>query len=176
MPVAMKLILDKPALDKRIAELARELDLLLDERPEGIALMIIVLKGAFMFASDLLRAMKTPCDVDFIQVSSYGSGTESSGQIEVLKRPLEPLAGRTIVLVDDILDSGRTMDYLKKMLIRDNVDRVITCVLLDKPSRRVAAFEPDLRGFEIEDKFVVGYGLDYAERFRNLNEIYELES
>ncbi len=133
--------------------------------------VLAVLKGAFMFAGDLVRALDSAgvqTEVDFMTLSSYGAGTESSGRIEVASEPRTELAGRHVLLVDDILDSGRSFAYLGDYLTSRNAASVRSCVLLDKPSRRAVDVKADHVGFEIDDRFVVGYGVDWAEKYRHL--------
>lgn len=133
--------------------------------------VLAVLKGAFMFAGDLMRALDRAGlhpQVDFMTLSSYGAGTISSGRIEVSSEPRTELAGRHVLLVDDILDSGRSLAYLREYLEAQQAASVKTCVLLDKPSRRVLDVAADHVGFKIDDQFVVGYGVDWAEKYRHL--------
>jgi hypoxanthine phosphoribosyltransferase len=133
--------------------------------------VVVVLNGAFVFAADLLRAFDrrgARPGVDFLAVSSYGDGTESSGDVQFRCPPKCPVEGRDVLLLDDILDTGRSLGVVKRWLERHGAARVRTCVLLDKPARRVAEMEVDFRGFEVPDRFLVGYGLDHAERYRHL--------
>lgn len=149
----------------RIQEIAVELDeYYKDKQP----IAICVLKGSVIFFSDLLRAMKTPVEMEFMKVSSYGFGTTSSGKLSVSLDILSNIEGRDVLIVEDIIDSGNTMYALKKMLGTRNPASIRMVTLLDKPARRVADISPDYTCFEIEDEFVIGYGLDYAERYRDL--------
>ena len=135
-------------------------------------LVIGTLKGAFIFMADLVREIDLDLEIDFISASSYGMGTTSSGTIKIKKEPDAELAGRDILIVEDIIDSGNTLKYLKDVYFQDkNASSVKICTLLDKPARRTADIVPDYVGFSIEDKFIVGYGLDYQERFRQLPHI-----
>ncbi len=138
--------------------------------PEPLT-VVGLLKGAFVFTADLVRALdavgRHP-EVEFLQVSSYGAGTESRGTVKVIGEMPGSIGGRNVLLVDDIQDSGRTLAFTRDMLLGHGAARVWTCVLLDKPSRRVVDIEPDFTGFVIPDVFVVGYGIDYAERYRHL--------
>jgi hypoxanthine phosphoribosyltransferase len=135
----------------------------------GIApLLVGVLKGSFMFMSDLLRALDMDCQVDFMAVSSYGAGSVSSGQVRVVKDIGCDIEGRDVILVEDILDSGQTLSHILKMMRARNPKSLRLCVLMDKPDRRKTAVTPDYVGFSIPDVFAVGYGLDYAERYRGL--------
>ena len=130
--------------------------------------LVSILKGALPFLADLMRAIQIPLALDFMEVSSYGEGTESSGVVRILKDLANPIEGRHVLVVEDILDTGRTLSYVFEHLRAKSPESVRLCVLLDKPARRVVPIEIDYRGFEIPDRFVVGYGLDYAERYRNL--------
>ena len=135
----------------------------------GKNLMVIsVLKGSVIFLADLIRSISLPLKMDFMSVSSYGNGVESSGVVKLIKDLDESIEGRDVVLVEDIMDSGRTLSYLVKILKerKPNSFRIIT--LLDKPERRVVDLEPDMTCFVIPDRFVVGYGLDCAQKYRNL--------
>lgn len=130
--------------------------------------MVGVLKGSFIFMADLIRAIHVPCCVDFLAVSSYGNGTKSSGEVRVLKDLSGPLENKDLLIVEDILDSGVTLSYLKKMLAARNPRSIKICTLLDKPEHRQTDITADYRCFLTPDAFIVGYGLDYAERYRNL--------
>jgi hypoxanthine phosphoribosyltransferase len=130
--------------------------------------LVSILKGALPFLADLMRATPIPLALDFLEVSSYGTSTESSGAVRILKDLAHPIEGRHVLVVEDILDTGQTLSYVFEHLRAQRPDSVRLCVLLDKPARRVIPIKIDYRGFEIPDKFVVGYGLDYAERYRNL--------
>jgi len=135
----------------------------------GKEIMLIgVLRGSFVFMADLCRAIDLPCTLDFMSVSSYGKGTSSSGQVQITKDLSEDISGRHVIVVEDILDSGNTLSYLLKILQHRNPASVRLCTLLDKPDRRVKQVEIHYSGFTIPDAFVVGYGLDYAEMYRNL--------
>src|SRR5437764_487182 len=130
--------------------------------------LVSILKGALPFLADLMRATPIPLSLDFLEVSSYGAGTESTGAVRILKDLANPIEGRHVLVVEDILDTGHTLSYVFDHLRAQRPESVRLCVLLDKPARRVIPIEIDYRGFEIADKFVVGYGLDYAEHYRNL--------
>ncbi len=131
-------------------------------------LMVSVLKGSVIFMADLMRAVDLPCTIDFMCVSSYGSGTKTSGVVKIIKDLDIDLHGKDLLIVEDILDSGKTLHYITKMLSDRGTASIRIATLLDKPERRVAPLTPDYSGFVIPDKFVVGYGLDYDERYRNL--------
>ncbi len=131
-------------------------------------LFVGVLKGSFVFMADLMRAVDTYCDIDFMAVSSYGSGTTTTGAVKINKDLSYDAEGRHIILIEDILDSGVTLSYLKKYIEARKPASVSICTLLDKPARRRSEIIPDYVGFQCPDAFIVGYGLDYAERYRNL--------
>ncbi len=131
-------------------------------------LFVGVLKGCFLFMADLVRACDVNCTVDFMVVSSYGSGTVSSGAVEIVKDLSQDIAGRDIIIVEDILDSGNTLSYLKRYMSAREPASIRIVTLLDKPERRTADVDADYIGFTIPDAFVVGYGLDYDQRYRNL--------
>ena len=130
--------------------------------------MISVLKGSLIFMADLMRAIDIPCSIDFLSVSSYGNGTISSGAVRILKDLDDPLEGKDLLVVEDILDSGRTLSFLMKNLSARNPNSIRLCTLLDKPERRMVDIYPDYVGAVVPDEFIVGYGLDYAEKYRNL--------
>jgi len=130
--------------------------------------MISVLRGSVIFTADLVRKITLPLTMDFLAVSSYGAGTTSSGQVRILKDLSDNVEGKHIIIVEDILDTGNTLAYLSNMLAAREPASVKICTLLDKPSRRTAHITADYVGFEVPDAFVVGYGLDYDERYRNL--------
>ena len=161
----IEVMIGEEELRKRIKELGQKIT----EDYEGKDLMLVgVLKGAIMFMADLSREIKLPLSMDFMAVSSYGASTKSSGIVRILKDLDVSIEGKNILIVEDIIDSGLTLSYLKKVLEDRNPQSIKICTLLDKPTRRVADVRVDYVGFEIEDRFVVGYGLDYAEKYRNL--------
>ena len=131
-------------------------------------MLISVLRGSFIFMADLMRSITLPCTVDFMAVSSYGAGTTSSGQVKITKDLSESIEGRDIIVVEDILDSGNTLSYLLQILQARHPASMKLCTLLDKPDRRIKPVHVDYSGFSIPDEFVVGYGLDFAEKYRNL--------
>ncbi|HEY6361495.1 MAG TPA: hypoxanthine phosphoribosyltransferase [Vicinamibacterales bacterium] len=137
------------------------------DHPDGVH-FVCVLKGAFVFLSDLSRALPGECSLDFMALSSYGKSTKSSGQVQLLKDLDSGLEGRDVVIVEDIVDTGLTLTYLQDILRARAPRNLRTACLLSKPSRRKVNVKVEYIGFTIEDKFVVGYGLDYAERYRNL--------
>jgi hypoxanthine phosphoribosyltransferase len=159
------ILYDEQQLRTRIAQLGKQLtDMFRDKNP----LVICVLKGAFIFMADLVKCMPVPLEIDFMVVSSYGKGSKTSGSVKINKDLDISATGRHVVVVEDIIDSGITLNHLKKLLLHREAESVTIVSLFDKPSRRTAEIEADLVGFSIPDAFVVGYGLDYAERYRNL--------
>jgi hypoxanthine phosphoribosyltransferase len=130
--------------------------------------LVSVLKGSIIFLADLVRAMPVPLAIDLMEVSSYGASTESSGQVRILKDLSTSIEGREVIVVEDIIDTGLTLNYLLRYLHDKGPASIRICCLLDKPARRLAPIEIDYRGFTIPDRFVIGYGLDYGERYRNL--------
>lgn len=149
----------------RVKALAAQLDKLYEGRRPVV---VCILKGSVMFFADLIREMKTPMQIDFMAVSSYGKGSISSGKLQVKKDLTVNIGGKDVLIVEDIIDSGNTLYELKKMLNSRSPASVNIVTLLDKPERREVPMEPEYKGFVIEDEFVVGYGLDYAEDYRNL--------
>ena len=163
-----KILISKEEIDKRIKELAAELDRDYEgKRP----LMVAILKGSVMFFADLVRAMTIPLEMDFMAISSYGNKTKSSGEVRMIKDLDRSIEGRHLVIVEDIVDSGYTLSFLKRMLYSRHPESVKICTLLDKFECREIPLQPDYKGFDIGNEFVVGYGLDYAEKYRNLPEI-----
>ncbi|OOO00532.1 MAG: hypoxanthine phosphoribosyltransferase [Epulopiscium sp. Nele67-Bin004] len=139
-------------------------------------LVIGILKGSSLFMSDLIRKIKLPITIDFMIVSSYGDSTETSGIVKILKDLDKNVEGKHILIVEDIIDTGLTLKYLQELLQSRNPASVKVCTLLDKPSKRKQNIKPDYVGFEVPDEFVVGYGVDYAEKYRNLPFIGVLKS
>jgi len=159
-------LIDAHAIRDRVAALAA--DIRADAGPGTTVHFVAVLKGAFVFLADLLRVFQGPVTCDFLGVASYGSGTSSSGQVKLTKDLDHPLSGRYVVVVEDILDTGLTLHYLLDILAAREPAGLRTVCLLSKPSRRQIDVAVDYIGFEIPDRFVVGYGLDFDEQFRNL--------
>ncbi|MHB8659290.1 MAG: hypoxanthine phosphoribosyltransferase [Solirubrobacteraceae bacterium] len=153
------------ALSRRVSELAAEISA--DYAGRDLVL-IGVLKGAVFFLSDLMRALSVPCEVDFMAVASYGSATKSSGVVRILKDLDAVIEGRDVLIVEDIVDSGLTLQYLLRNLAGRSPRTLEVCALLIKPDRRKVELDTRYVGFEIPDRFAIGYGLDYGERFRNL--------
>ncbi len=159
-------------LQRRVAELGEEISRDYAERP---LLLVGVLKGAVFFLSDLMRCIDVPVEVDFMAVASYGSATDSSGVVRILKDLDASIEGRDVLIVEDIVDSGLTLQYLMRNLGSRNPRTLEVCALLTKPERRKVDLPTRYVGFEIPDRFVVGYGLDYTERHRNLPFVAALE-
>lgn len=168
----LKVLIRRSAIEKRVREVARAITK--DFAGERVHL-IGVLKGACIFLSDLVREIDLETSIDFIAVSSYGKGKESSGQVRVLKDLDSSIEGLNVILVEDILDTGLTISYLLRVLQQRKPKILRIAALLDKPSRRVNEVQGNYVGFTIPNEFVVGYGLDYAERYRNLRDICVLE-
>jgi hypoxanthine phosphoribosyltransferase len=160
-----KIMITEAQIATRIEELAAQLDRLYEGRKP---LVVCILKGSVMFFADLLRKMKTSVEMDFMAVSSYGNGTVSSRELTIKKDLTMDICNRDVLLVEDIIDSGNTLYQLKKLLNARQPASLNIITLLDKPQRREVPIEPEYTGFVIEDEFVVGYGLDYAEEYRNL--------
>ena len=159
------ILFSEEALRQRVSELAAQID---RDYAGKEPLLISILRGSFIFMADLVRSITLPCTVDFMAVSSYGSGTISSGQVKIVKDLSEPIEGKDILVVEDILDSGNTLSYLFKLLEARHPASIRLCTLLDKPERRTKPVAVQYTGFTIPDEFVVGYGLDYDEKYRNL--------
>ena len=160
-------------IQARIRELAAQIEA--DYPKDEEIHLVCVLKGGFMFMADLVRAMSARVTLDFIAVSSYATGTRSSGEVRMLKDLDSGLEGRHVIIVEDIVDTGLTLTYLQDILRARAPRSLKTACLLSKPSRRVVDVTVDYVGFTIEDRFVVGYGLDYAEKYRNLPDIAALD-
>src|SRR5882762_4912807 len=167
----MNVLISADEIQQRVRELAQEIH---RDHPDGVHL-VCVLKGAFVFLADLARHLSGEATLDFMAVSSYGTSTKSSGQVQVLKDLDTGLEGRDVVIVEDIVDTGLTLTYLQDILRARSPKTLRTACLLSKPSRRQVEVAVEYIGFTIEDRFVVGYGLDYAERYRNLSHIAVLD-
>jgi len=170
--VKKNILYSKETIEKRVNELAETIS----RDYEGREIVFVcVLKGAFIFLADLTRQLKVPHVVDFVRLASYGSGTVSSGKITITKDIETSIEGRDVVIVEDIIDTGITMDFLKDRLKKSNPNSLKICALLDKEERREVKVDVDYVGFTIEDKFIVGYGLDFDEKFRCLPDIYVID-
>ncbi len=170
----LTLLLRKEEINRRVLELAKKIEKDFKESPNF--LIIGLLKGGFVFTADLVRNINLPLQVDFLWVSSYGLSMESSGSIKILKDIDTDITNRDVLIVDDILDTGITLRCIYEFLKMKNPSKLKTCVLLDKKGRRKVDFKADYVGFEVPDKFLVGYGLDWGELGRNLPEIYAVEN
>ena len=160
-----RILVSKQELEKRIAELARDIN---NDYRGKEPIFLGVLKGSVIFLSDLVRSVDLDCTMDFIGLSSYGNASATSGSVRITKDIEKDVEQRDIIIVEDILDSGYTMSYLVDYLKSKAPSSIRICVLLDKPARRKTEVHSDYFGFEVPDDFVVGYGLDYAERYKNL--------
>lgn len=160
------ILVSEEELQAKVAELGAQIS----ADYEGKDLLLVsILKGAVVFMADLMRAVSIPCGIDFMVVSSYGgANTSSTGLVKIIKDLDQDLSGKDVLIVEDILDTGVTLSHLMPMLQMRNPRSVKICSILSKPSRRKADIEPDYMGFEVPDEFVVGYGLDYDEKYRNL--------
>jgi hypoxanthine phosphoribosyltransferase len=168
----MDVLLSEDQIRTRVREIAVQIR---RDFPDDLHL-VAVLKGAFMFLADLIRQMSGPITLDFMALSSYAKGTTSSGEVRVLKDLDTTLAGKNVVIVEDIVDTGLTLTYLQEILRARGPKTLRTACLLSKPSRRQVDVVVDYIGFTIDDRFVVGYGLDYAEQYRNLRHIAVVDS
>ena len=163
-----KILITKEQIAKRVKEVAAELD----RDYEGKnPIAVCILKGSTLFFADLVREMKIPLQFDFLSISSYGNKTRSSGEVKMIKDLDNKIENRHVILIEDIVDSGYTLTYLKKMLASRMPSSIKVCTFLDKKCRREVPLEPDYCCFDIEDYFVVGYGLDFAQKYRNLPEV-----
>lgn len=164
----LRVLIGAEQIRARISELGAQID---RDLPEGPIYLIAILKGACFFLADLARAVKTPARIEFIGISSYGKGRTSSGEVKLTKDLDVSIEGYDVIVVEDIVDSGITLSYLMKLLAQRRPKSLRVATLLDKPERRQRPVEVHYRGFQIPDEFVVGYGLDYAEDYRNLPDI-----
>lgn len=165
MSEKIRVLLSEEEVDKRIEEVGRQIS---EDYAGKSVHMICVLKGGVFFTCELAKRITVPVSLDFMSVSSYGADTKSSGVVKIVKDLDEPLEGKDVLIVEDIIDSGRTLSYLMEILKKRHPKSLKLCTLLDKPERRVKEVEVDYPLFHIPDEFVVGYGLDYAQKYRNL--------
>ena len=155
--------------EEQIAQAVQKIAKQIEEDYEGKEVLFVgLLKGSVAFMADLIKAYTKACTIDFMAVSSYGAGTESSGRVNIIKDLSQPIDGKDIVIVEDIIDSGNTLSFIKAYFAAKNANSVKICTLLNKPERRVVNIDVDYIGYDIPDEFVVGYGLDYNEHYRNL--------
>jgi hypoxanthine phosphoribosyltransferase len=171
-PELGEILIEPERLQRRVTELGAEIS---RDYADGEVLLIGILKGAVIFIADLMRRLEVPCEVDFMAVSSYGSSTDSSGVVRILKDLETSIAGRDVLIVEDIIDSGLTLHYLIRSLRARDPRSLEVCALLTKPERRRVEDPIRYVGFEIPNRFVVGYGLDHAQRFRNLDYVAVLD-
>jgi hypoxanthine phosphoribosyltransferase len=164
----LRVLISAEQIQARIEELAADID---RDHPQGPVYLIAILKGACFFLADLARAMKTPARIEFVGISSYGRGKTSSGEVKLTKDLDVSVEGYDVVVVEDIVDSGVTLSYLMKIFAQRKPRSLRIATLLDKPERRQRPVEVQYVGFTIPDEFVVGYGLDYAEDYRNLKDV-----
>jgi len=163
-----RVLVDEKQIEKINSDLAQKIMKDYENSTKPL-IVIVILKGSMIFASDLIKKLDLPLEIEFMKVSSYGAGTKNSGEIKIhLDLARENLEQYDLLIIEDIVDSGRTLSRLTQLLKNRNANSVKTCTLLDKPSRREVPFTPDYCGTEIEDEFVIGYGLDYDEKYRNL--------
>jgi len=168
-----KILLPEQTIINRVKELG---EIITNDYHGRDLLLVCILKGALVFSADLIRCMNLHTDLDFIQISSYGDRMESSGKIGFIRDIVTKIEERNILIVDDILDSGLTLSYVKDYLLAMNPSSIKTCVLLNKIDRRIKHINPDYVGFDISDNFVVGYGLDFKEQYRGLRYIATLKA
>jgi hypoxanthine phosphoribosyltransferase len=168
----LKILISRDEIAKAVGRLASEIE---RDYQGKQPLLIGVLKGSFMFMADLIRQLDLPLELDFIRLSSYGAARESSGKVRVVQGLKTPIKGRDVLVIEDIVDTGITTSFLLDYLRKRNPASLKLCALTDKPSRRRVPVSIDYLGLSLPDKFVVGYGLDFDERFRNLPDIYALE-
>lgn len=155
--------------EEKLAGVVKDLGKQISEDYKGRNLLLVsILKGSVVFMTDLMRSITIPCEIDFMAVSSYGSGTKSSGTVRILKDLDRDIRGYDVLIVEDILDSGMTLSYLMDLLYARNPHSIRICTLFDKPDRRAVDIYADYKGCEVPDEFIVGYGLDFDEKYRNL--------
>lgn len=160
-----KILYSPEDIAKRVKELGQQIS---KEYEGKEVILVCILKGSYVFTADLSREIDVPCSVEFMQVSSYADSTVTSGSLKIIKDINVPVDGKHLIIIEDIIDTGITLNNLKKMLSTRNPASLKLCAFLDKPSRRKVDIEADYVGYEVEDNFLVGYGLDYAQKYRNL--------
>ncbi len=171
-PNSMRVLLSAEQIQARIVELGAQID---RDYPDSTLYLVAILKGACFFLADLARAISRPARIDFIGISSYGKGKTSSGEVKLTKDLDSSIEGADVLIVEDIVDSGVTLNYLMQVLRQRRPRTLRIAALLDKPDRRIRPVDVAYTGFQIPDEFVIGYGLDYAENYRNLSDICILE-
>jgi len=168
----MKILYSREEIDRVVRRMAETIS----RDYEGKDLVVVcVLKGAFMFMADLVRHLKVPCVIDFMRLASYGSGTATSGKVLVTKDLETPIAGKDVLIVEDIVDTGITLDFLVRKLQEQNPGSLRVCALVDKKHRRRIEFNADYVGFDLDEGFILGYGIDFDEKARYLPDIYVME-
>lgn len=168
----LKKLFSRDEIDNAVKRLASQIE---NDYGDQKIVFICLLKGSFMFTSDLIRKIRNPSRIDFIRASSYGSGKSSKGEVTIAKDIEEGVEGENVIIVEDIIDSGLTLTSVRNLLLNRNPKSLRICALLDKRARRKTEIEADYVGFTLEDGFVVGYGIDFAEMYRNLPDIFVLE-
>lgn len=163
-----KILVSNAEIAKRAEEIAAQINADYKGKP---ILVVGILRGASIFLADIFKRLEGDVELDFMSLSSYGGGTNSSGEVKMIKDLSEPVDGKNVLIIEDIIDTGITLSYLIKVLEARNPESIKLCALLDKPSRRKVELKGDYIGFEIPDEYVVGYGLDYAEKYRNLPDV-----
>ena len=163
-----KILVSNAEIAKRAEEIAAQINADYKGKP---ILVVGILRGASIFLADIFKRLEGDVELDFMSLSSYGSGTNSSGEVKMIKDLSEPVDGKNVLIIEDIIDTDITLSYLIKVLEARNPESIKLCALLDKPSRRKVELKGDYIGFEIPDEYVVGYGLDYAEKYRNLPDV-----
>ena len=164
----VEILIPEKEIKQRVSVLGEQIT---KDYPDGDLVVVGVLKGAFVFMADLIRSIHRSMDLDFLEVSSYGNSSVSSGQVHIMKDLKHSIEGKHLLLVEDILDTGNTLNHVVHIMQQRHPASIKICCLLDKPARRTAPIRCDYRGYQIPDEFVVGYGLDYAERYRNYPDI-----
>lgn len=160
-----RILISEDELQKTVAELGRQIS---EDYKDKNLLMVSVLKGSVIFMADLMRNITIPCNIDFMSVSSYGNGTKSSGVVKIIKDLDVNIEGKDLLIVEDILDSGKTLNYIQEILLARNPNSIRICTLFDKPERREVDLYAEYVGCKVPNEFIVGYGLDYSEYYRNL--------
>lgn len=172
MPDVKEVLIPSSAIQEKVREIGERITVDYEgERP----LLVGILRGAVVFLGDLMRDINLPCELDFMDISSYGTGTSSSGVVRILKDLEEDITGKHVLIVEDIVDTGLTLSYLRRALLQRNPASLEICSLLSKPDRRRVELDVKYLGFEVPDEFVVGYGLDYAGAYRNLPDVCVLK-